>query len=94
MIATLARLYVNVLEPVFYVFLVVAVISFLLYFFNLLRGGDKKNDLVSVIVNMIVKSSMKIIQLTFIAIKIFFNMLLETIKLLIATVRDFLTSKI
>jgi hypothetical protein len=94
MIAMFARFYVNVLEPAFYIFLVVAVVAFLLYGFNLLRGGDKKNDLVSGIVNLIVKSSWKSMQLVGVALRKTLKVLLETISLLIATVRDFLTSKI
>ena len=94
MIATIARLYVNVLEPAFKIFLVIAIVAFLLYGFNLLRGGDKKNDLVSGVVNIIVKSTWKSIHLTGRGVLGFFRMLLKTIRVLMATVRDFLTSKI
>lgn len=94
MIASLARLYVNVLEPAFYIFLVIAVLAFLLYGFNLLRGGDKKNDFITGVVNIIVKSTWKSIQLIGVSLAKFLKLLLNTIRLLIATVRDFLTSKI
>jgi hypothetical protein len=94
MIAYIAQLYVNVLEPAFKVLLIAAIIAFLLYGFNLLRGGDKKNDLVNGVVNLIVKISLKTIQLIGKGILGFFKMLLKTIRVLMATVRDFLTSKI
>ena len=94
MIHYLAQLYVNFLEPAFKVLAVIVVVAFVLYLFNLLRGKDMKGDFVSTIVNFIVKAIMKTIQLTGKLLLKSLKVLLETISLIIATVRDFLTSKI
>ena len=94
MIHTLANLYVNVLEPALKVLLVVFAVAFVLYLFNLLRGGDKKNDLITAVVNGVVKITVKTVQLIGKSILGGFKLLLKTSRVIFATLRDFLTSKI
>lgn len=94
MIHTIAEIYVNFVEPAAKVLLVVFAIAFVLYVFNLLRGGDKKNDLVTAVVNGTVKLVVKTVQLIGKAILHSLKMLLKTTSLIFATLRDFFTSKI
>ena len=94
MITYLAQLYVNVLEPAFKVLLVVLVVAFVIYLFNLVRGKDMKNDFIGTVVTGIIKTFIKSIQLFGKALLGSFKVLLKTSRVIMATVRDFLTSKI
>ena len=94
MIATIAQFYVDVLEPGFKIFLVVAVIAFILYGINILRDSKKKTDLVGGLVTLIVKSIIKSMQLMGRLLLGSLKVLLKTSRVIMATVRDFLTSKI
>ena len=94
MLATIAQLYVNVLEPMFFYGLILLVVLFVLYMVNLLRGGGKKDDLVSKVVNGFVALIIKIIKLCGRMMAGSIKVLLKAITLLTATVRDFFGSKI
>lgn len=94
MIHSLALLYVKVLVPSVKVLAVVLVVAFVLYLFNLLRGGDSKNDFIGTVVTGVMKGVIKFIQLVWKSLLVSFKMLLKTISLIFATVSDFLTSKI
>ena len=94
MIHALAVFYVNILEPALKVLAVVFAIVFVLYVFNLLRGGDKKNDIITVVVNGMVKMIVKSVQLVGKSIVTSVKVLLAASRVIFATLRDFLTSKI
>ncbi|RYG62144.1 MAG: hypothetical protein EON60_00945 [Alphaproteobacteria bacterium] len=94
MIDTIARLYVNVLEPGFYILLVILLAVFVLYVINLLRGGGAKDDILSNVVNGTIKMIVKSVHLIGKALLAGCKMLLKTISLIFATVRDFLKSEI
>ena len=93
MLARIAELYVNILEPGFKIFLVVIIVAFLLYGFNLLRGADTKSSFVGVFVGGTVKiigKTLQVIARSFVAL---LKLLMRTIRILMATIRDFLKSE-
>ncbi len=94
MIPYLAQLYVNVLEPAFTILCFVIALAFVIYIFNLLRGAGDKNGFITNVVNFVVKTFVKTIQLTGVGVLKSLKVLLTTTSLIFATVRDFLTSKI
>jgi hypothetical protein len=93
MIEYLAQFYVNVLEPGLQILAVALLVVFLLYIFNLLRGGAAKGDALSTIVNGVVKLLLQVIRLLGVAVARFLKSTIRTLRLLFATVRDFLFSK-
>lgn len=94
MIETLAHIYVNVLEPAFTFLLIGLAILLVLYVVNLLRGGGAKDDILSNLVNGTIKMLVKSVHLIGKAMLASIKMLLKTISLIFATVRDFLKSEI
>lgn len=94
MIERIAVLYVSVIEPGLKILLVVILIAFGLYVFNFLRGGESKGNLISGLVNIIVKSIIKTVQLAGKALLGSIKLLLNTSRVIFATVRDFLKSEI
>ncbi len=94
MIESLAYFYVNVLEPAFYILLILLAVLCVLYIINMLRGGGGKGDFLSTVVNGMVKILVKTVQIIGSALVGSLKMLLKTISLIFATVRDFLKSEI
>ncbi len=94
MIDSFAHFYVNVIEPGFSILLIVLLVVFVLYVINLLRGGGSKDDFLSTVVNGMIKMIVKSVQLVGQALLASLRMLLKTISLIFATVRDFLKSEI
>lgn len=93
-IAQLAEFYVNVLEPLgrFLFFIIIAV--FLLYLLNLVRGTSGESNLSNNVVNLIFKSFVKTMNYTGKLVLWIFKLLLKTITVIFASIRDFFTSKI
>lgn len=94
MIHTLALLYVKFFIPALQILSGLILLLLIIYLFNMLRGGDRKNDFIANVVNGMVKGFIKFIQLIGKMIIGSVKLLLKTISLIIATVSDFLTSKI
>lgn len=94
MIDSLAHFYVNIIEPGFSILLIILLVVFVLYLINVLRGGGSKDDILSTVVNGMIKMIVKSVQLVGKALLGCFRMLLKTISLIFATVRDFLKSEI
>ncbi len=94
MLSSIAIFYVNVIEPTLQVLAVVAVVIGVLYLLNLLRGGDRKNDLITLVVNEFFKMIYKTIVLSGKAVVAVAGMLLKTSRVIFATLRDFFKSEI
>lgn len=94
MITYLARFYVNILEPGFYILAAIVGIAFVFYLFTIIRGGDPKSGLAGKVINITFVSIKKLLTFIGIAAVKTLTLLLKTIKLIIATMRDFFKSKI
>ena len=94
MVHTLAEIYVHFLEPALKVLAVIIAVALVLYLFNLLRGGDSKGGIASYVVNATFKTIAKSIKLIGVGIAKSAKMLLKITSLILATLRDFFTSKI
>lgn len=94
MLSSIATFYVNVLEPTLQVLAVVALVIGVLYLLNLVRGGDRKNDLITVVVNEFFKLIYKTIVLMGKSVVALALMLLKTSRVIFATIRDFFKSEI
>ena len=90
----IAFLYVNYLEPIgkvlFYLFLVMV----LLYIINVIRDGKKKTELVSKLISLIFSMIVKAFVVCGNFVKWIAKMLLNGIKLIWASIRDFFFSPI
>jgi hypothetical protein len=93
-IADLAVFYVDVIEPVlkFCAFLVIAI--FLLYLLNMLRDAKKKTDLINGAFNFIIKLATKTVSVSGRIVVWTVKVLLNIIRVIFASIRDFFTSKI
>ncbi|PZP40005.1 MAG: hypothetical protein DI585_02315 [Pseudomonas fluorescens] len=93
MIAQLAEIYVNLIEPGIKILLVVIVVAFIVYGFNMLRGGKANEGVVGAFVTGLVKLVVKVLKLIGRGFLAFMGFAVRTFKLLFATVRDFFRSQ-
>jgi hypothetical protein len=93
MLAQIAEIYVNVIEPGAQILAVVIVVAFILHGINLLRGGKASEGLVGGFVSGLIKLVMKSLQLAGKGLLSFLGFSVRTFKLLLATVRDFFRSQ-
>jgi len=94
MLSSIASFYVNVIEPTLQVLAVAALVIIVLYLLNLLRGGDRKGDLITVVVNESFKFIFRFIVLIGKSLILLARMLLNTSRVIFATLRDFFKSEI
>lgn len=93
-IAHLADFYVNVIEPLGKLLFFIIIAVFLLFLLNLARGTSKDANLTNGIVNMIVSIFKKTVTYSGKLVMWMLKMLLKTITVIFASIRDFFTSKI
>jgi membrane-associated phospholipid phosphatase len=93
-IAYIARLYVNLIEPGLMILAAIIGLAFIFYLFILIRGGDPKKSLPGQVVNLTFISTMKMLKFIGQASLKFLTVLLKTTVLIFATMRDFFKSKI
>lgn len=91
MIAYLAQLYVNVIEPGLRIFAIIALIMAALYVFNLLRGG--KDDAITKLVNGFFRLIYKTVCLFGVLMVKLMRGFIKRMMLVFAVIRDFFTSR-
>lgn len=91
MIAYLAQLYVNVIEPGLRIFAVVALVMAVLYILNLLRGA--KDDAITKLVNGFFRLIYKTVCLFGVLMVKLVRGSIKRLMLVFAVIRDFFTSR-
>jgi len=91
MIAYLARLYVNVIEPGIQIFAILALVMGVLYVINLLRGG--KDDAITKLVNGFFRMIYKSVCLLGVMSVRLLRVMIRRLLLVFAVIRDFFTSR-
>lgn len=90
----LAEFYVNFIEPALKAAVFIVIVVVLLYIINLIRDSKKKTDLVNSLFSLIVKLiTGAVVWVGGVAVWLV-KMLLKTITVIFAAVRDFFSSKI
>lgn len=90
----IAELYVDFIEPALKGLLFVVIVVVLLYFINLIRDSKKKTDLINSMFSIIIKVISRALFWVGGALVWLAKMLLKTITVIFAAIRDFFTSKI